>query len=343
MGYLKLENISKKFGKTEILKSINLEITEGTFFVILGPSGCGKSTLLNIIAGLEDVSSGRVFLDGKDITAIPPDKRDMAMVFQNYALYPHLSVFENMAFGLRARGEKKDVIEKRVNEVSRILNVEDKLKFLPKELSGGQKQRVATGRAMVREPKLFLFDEPLSNLDARLRIEMRMEFKKLHTRLKKTMVYVTHDQVEALTLGDMVVVLKDGLIQQLSQPEKLYTAPENLFIARFVGTPPMNVIELAKFKLPQKLMIGAGKKSADAAYFGFRPSACRIEKAEGVKGEVLFTEAIGENRYAYIKLAEGVEVNVKTEEETRMKPGEIVFLNIDPARMYFFDRSGKRM
>ena len=358
MGILRLENLSKRFGKLIALSNINLEIADGTFCVVLGPSGCGKSTLLNLIAGLEEPTTGNIYLGNKDITRIPPHKRDIAMVFQNYALYPHLCVFENMAFGLRIKGLKEKDIKAKIKRAGQILNIEDKLNSFPKELSGGQRQRVATGRAIVREPKLFLFDEPLSNLDARLRVELRAEFIKLHKQLKKTVVYVTHDQVEAMALGELVVVIKDGQIQQVSIPKELYYNPVNLFVAEFIGMPPMNIIELRvsrgdgaivlikdsfKLEIPADFQRQLERFVDEKIYLGIRPSAISITEQGQIKGEVIFTETIGEDNFAHIRLSQAVEINVKIADTLKLNPGDLVYLTIDCTRMYFFDNSGTRI
>lgn len=238
-----LKGITKDFDRVRALSSIDLEIEKGEFCVLLGPSGCGKSTLLRIIAGLEEPTEGRVFIDGVDVTSWSPKERDIAMVFQSYALYPHMDVFNNMAFALRLRGVKKDEIKRKVEEVARFLEIDGLLNRRPSQLSGGERQRVAIGRALVREPDIFLFDEPLSNLDAVLRAGMRVEIARLHRKLGVTMVYVTHDQIEAMTLGERIVVMDRGVIQQVGSPEDIYTRPANLFVARFVGSPPINTIK----------------------------------------------------------------------------------------------------
>ncbi len=358
MVTLRLENLSKCFGKITALSNINLEISDGTFCVVLGPSGCGKSTLLNLIAGLEEPTTGKIYLGDRDITALPPHKRDIAMVFQNYALYPHLSVFENIAFGLRVRGLKKEEIASRTKKVSRILNIEEKLGSFPRELSGGQRQRVATGRAIVREPRLFLFDEPLSNLDARLRVELRAEFIKLHRQLRKTVVYVTHDQIEAMALGEMVVLIKGGQIQQISAPQELYQNPGNLFVAEFIGIPPMNIIELEVFRQNSGLVLRKGdfefqiphefQRSLERfvnkrIYLGIRPSGIALTQRAELGGELIFTETIGEDSFAHIRLSRDIEVNVKIQGTFRLKSGDSVNLNLDSSRMYFFDSSGSRI
>lgn len=241
MAKVVIENVHKIYpGGVTAVKDANLVIEDKEFVVLVGPSGCGKSTTLRMVAGLEEISSGSIYIDGKKVNDVPPKDRDIAMVFQNYALYPHMNVYKNMAFGLKLRRFPKDEIDRRVREAADILSIQELLERKPKELSGGQRQRVAVGRAIVRKPKAFLFDEPLSNLDAKMRVQMRMEISKLHTRLSSTMIYVTHDQVEAMTMGDRIVVMKDGIIQQVAEPLDLYERPANEFVAGFIGSPPMN-------------------------------------------------------------------------------------------------------
>ena len=288
----------------------------------------------------------------------------MAMVFQNYALYPHLSVFENMAFGLRIKRLKDDQIKDKIKQVAQILSIEDKLYNYPKELSGGQRQRVATGRAIVRDPKLFLFDEPLSNLDARLRIELRSELIKLHRQLKRTVIFVTHDQLEAMTLGQLIVLIKDGQIQQISTPRDLYQNPQNLFSAEFIGTPPMNIIQLQvssnnnelvlrrdsfRLKVPESLCEKIEKYIGNEIYLGIRPSGIKITKkapsttGEAISGEVIFVETIAEDNFAHIKLNSNLELTVKMEDNFNLKPGELISAIFDPTKMYFFDSFGSRI
>ncbi|MBD3427053.1 MAG: ATP-binding cassette domain-containing protein [Candidatus Omnitrophica bacterium] len=354
MAYLQIKDISKKFGANEVLKNINLDVRRRSFCVILGPSGCGKSTLLNIVAGLERPDTGSIFLEGEDVTHMAPHKRDIAMVFQNYALYPHLSVYENLAFGLRARNASSDDIDKKVRQTSRILSIEDKLDSYPRQLSGGQRQRVATGRAIVRDPRLFLFDEPLSNLDARLRIEVRKEFLRLQNELEITSLYVTHDQSEALALGDDIVVIKDSLIQQQANPYTLYNEPENLFVARFIGTPPMNIVkgtinsgeglrfERGRFSLditgkhPEKL----ASKEGEEVYLGLRPAHIDLA-GSGVEAIVEFSELSGEEYLTYMKVEDGLEIRALIGDP--VKDGEKVRFRIDPEKMYFFTSSGERI
>lgn len=248
MAYLQLRGIEKSFGEQRVIKGVNLEIQQGEFIVFVGPSGCGKSTLLRLIAGLETTTAGTIHLEGRDITDEPSSKRDLAMVFQSYALYPHMSVYENMSFALKLAKTDPAIIEEKVGRAADILNLNDYLKRTPKELSGGQRQRVAIGRAIVRAPKVFLFDEPLSNLDAALRGQTRIEIAKLHRDLGATTIYVTHDQVEAMTLADRVVVLRDGIVEQVGTPLELYDHPANQFVAQFIGTPKMNLIASDKLK-----------------------------------------------------------------------------------------------
>ena len=242
MGSIRLENVEKWFGDVQVIKGVDLDIADGEFVIFVGPSGCGKSTLLRMISGLEETSRGKILLDDVDVTAEPPSGRKLSMVFQSYALYPHMTVGENMGFGLKTAGEAKPQIASKVDEAARVLKLDALLDRRPKALSGGQRQRVAIGRAIVREPKGFLFDEPLSNLDAALRVEMRLEIARLHQNLSTTMIYVTHDQVEAMTLADRIVVLKDGLIMQVGTPRELYENPNSLFVAQFIGSPKMNIM-----------------------------------------------------------------------------------------------------
>ncbi len=288
MAEVILKNISKTYdGKTYAVSNVNFDIKDKEFVVLVGPSGCGKSTTLRMIAGLEDISDGELLIDDKKVNEVSPKDRDIAMVFQNYALYPHMTVYENMAFGLKMRKFPKKEIEERVNETAKILELEPYLKRKPKALSGGQRQRVALGRAIVRKPKVFLFDEPLSNLDAKMRVQMRTEISKLHKKLNTTMIYVTHDQTEAMTMGDKIVVMKDGIVNQIDTPLNLYNFPENKFVAGFIGSPSMNFIEGKivndnglKFKsingtinldIPERLKKEAGNNINKSAFAGIRP------------------------------------------------------------------------
>jgi len=306
MATIAIDNVAKAFGNVQVLHDIELAIADGEFLVLVGPSGCGKSTLLRIIAGLEHVSGGAIAIDGRDVTDLPAKARDIAMVFQSYALYPHMTVAENMAFSLRVRRADKKLIEERVQAAAKILNLTEYLKRRPAELSGGQRQRVAMGRAIVRDPKVFLFDEPLSNLDAKLRVSMRSEIKALHQRLKTTTIYVTHDQVEAMTMADRIVVLRDGRIEQIGSPLELYDSPANVFVAEFIGSPAMNMLPArlsmdgnrraavinggTKIELPPQLAGADGQ----AILVGIRPEHLSVsDAANGLTGKVALVEPTG--------------------------------------------------
>ena len=258
MARVMLSKVNKSFGDTEVVKDFSIEVADKEFCIFVGPSGCGKSTTLRMIAGLEDVTSGDIFIGDRKVNDLPPKDRDIAMVFQNYALYPHMTVYGNMGFGLKLRGYSKNEIDIRVKEAAEILNIGHLLERKPKQLSGGQRQRVAVGRAIVRKPKVFLFDEPLSNLDAKLRVQMRAELKKIHERLQSTIIYVTHDQTEAMTMGDKICIMKDGVIQQLDGPLSLYDRPRNKFVAGFIGSPPMNFMEVELIKRDEHLFLAEG-------------------------------------------------------------------------------------
>ncbi|MAJ43274.1 MAG: sugar ABC transporter ATP-binding protein [Candidatus Marinimicrobia bacterium] len=362
MASIQFENISKSFGDTKVLKNINLEIKEGEFLVLIGPSGCGKSTSLRMIAGLENVTSGEILIDGKYVKDVDPSKRDIAMVFQNYALYPHMSIFENMAFGLKLRKVSKQEINQKVNEVAKLLKIESYLDKKPKELSGGQRQRVALGRAIVREPKIFLFDEPLSNLDAKLRQEMRVEIKKLHSLLKTTMVYVTHDQTEALTMGDRIAVMKDGEIVQLDSPQNLYDSPQNQFVASFIGSPQMNfisgeIIELNNQKLFKakeiELLIDSRhhqfkKLNSGHVTMGLRPEHIydqyfsEIENDQSkFKAKTVFLENLGASFIAHLEV-KGVSLVAQFNRNTKLEIDKDMKVIIDMMQSYFYDiKSGE--
>lgn len=356
MADLKIQSLHKSYGEVKVLEGLNLDIASGEFVVLLGPSGCGKSTLLRIIAGLEDETAGDVFLDGQSITLLPPAKRGIAMVFQTYALYPHLTVRGNMALVLKQSGHSKQEVEERVAESSRALELDPLLDRKPAELSGGQRQRVAIGRAIVRNPKVFLFDEPLSNLDAALRGQVRLEIARLHNRLSATMVYVTHDQVEAMTLADRIVVMHDGAIQQVGTPRDLYEKPANLFVAGFIGSPPMNFISAEKIvagkavlpdgkKLP--LPKGAPKSHGNASV-GIRPGGWHLVpegKGKGdLVGEVLLEEYLGDATYVHITLENGAQMIVREDPAHTHPIGAMVDIKLDPEAIHLFDTvSGERL
>ncbi|AZO60180.1 MULTISPECIES: ABC transporter ATP-binding protein [unclassified Mesorhizobium] len=329
MGSLNIENVKKAFGPVEVLKGIDLEVNDGEFVVFVGPSGCGKSTLLRVIAGLEDSTSGRVVIDGDDVSVTPPAKRGIAMVFQTYALYPHLTVKNNMGLGLKQAGTPSAEIERRIKIASAMLSLEPYLERRPAELSGGQRQRVAIGRAVVREPKLFLFDEPLSNLDAALRVNTRLEIAQLHRRLKATMIYVTHDQVEAMTLADKIVVLNAGRIEQIGSPMELYNAPANEFVAGFIGSPKMNFIDGAK--------LGETAKTV-----GVRPEHLTVDAKSGAwKGTVVHAEHLGADTNLYLDCEKAGLLTVRIFGVYNAEPGATLYATPDPAKTYRFGADGR--
>ena len=362
MASLSLKNICKVYPNGfEAVKDFSLEVEDKEFIIFVGPSGCGKSTTLRMIAGLEEISSGELYIDGKLVNDVEPKDRDIAMVFQNYALYPHMTVFDNMAFGLKLRKVPKDEIKKKVEEAAKILDLEKLLDRKPKALSGGQRQRVAMGRAIVRNPKVFLMDEPLSNLDAKLRVQMRSEIASLHNRLKATIIYVTHDQTEAMTLGTRIVVLKDGVIMQVDSPQKLYNEPNNLFVAGFIGSPQMNFIDavckvegervtLNFEKTSVVLPPAKAKKLIDGGYngktvvMGIRPedigdSQIEIEAHKDAVFETDVTgyELLGSEVLLYFNVA-GTAMTAKVDSRTTARMGDHITLAIDPEKIHCFDK-----
>ncbi|HEY8575083.1 MAG TPA: ABC transporter ATP-binding protein [Devosia sp.] len=332
MGSISLRNVKKSFGEVQIIPDISLDIEDGEFVVFVGPSGCGKSTLLRLIAGLEDTTSGQILLDGEDMTKAPPARRGLAMVFQSYALYPHMTVRDNIAFPLKMAKVGKDEIDRKVDYAARTLNLSSYLDRRPRALSGGQRQRVAIGRAIVREPKAFLFDEPLSNLDAALRVNMRLEITELHQQLKTTMIYVTHDQVEAMTMADRIVVLNAGNVEQFGSPLELYKKPANRFVAGFIGSPKMNFVDGPE----------AGKHNAHA--IGVRPEHFALSSAPVTgawKGKVGVAEQLGSDTFLHVHV-DGLELmTVRTDGDQTFSHGDDVYLTPDPARIYRFDAAGK--
>ncbi|MDR6768852.1 multiple sugar transport system ATP-binding protein [Acidovorax delafieldii] len=340
MAYLQLRGIEKFFGEHRAIKGIDLSIQKGEFIVFVGPSGCGKSTLLRLIAGLEHIDGGTLMLDGRDITDQPSSKRDLAMVFQSYALYPHMSVYENMSFALKLAKVDKQVIDEKVQNAARILNLTQYLQRTPKELSGGQRQRVAIGRAIVRAPKVFLFDEPLSNLDAALRGQTRVEIAKLHRDLGATTIYVTHDQVEAMTLADRVVVLRDGIIEQVGTPLELYDQPANQFVAQFIGTPQMNVVPLPQLPTPVQQQAPAG---AAGGAIGLRPESITVRNtgATSVTGQVDLVEALGAETLIYVSTPGGAQFVARQNDRTSLRAGDTVSLDIDASQAHWFDPQGR--
>ena len=339
MAYLQLRGIEKSFGEARVIKGVNLEIQQGEFIVFVGPSGCGKSTLLRLIAGLETTTAGTIHLEGRDITDEPSSKRDLAMVFQSYALYPHMSVYENMSFALKLAKADPAVIEEKVTKAAEILNLTQYLKRTPKELSGGQRQRVAIGRAIVRSPKVFLFDEPLSNLDAALRGQTRVEIAKLHRDLGATTIYVTHDQVEAMTLADRVVVLRDGLVEQVGTPLELYDRPANQFVAQFIGTPKMNMVGASKLKS----LAASGRKFPIDGFVGLRPEYVElVAQADGeFKATVDLVEALGAETLVYVTTEWGEQIVARHTERSSLVAGEKVGVKIDLTPAHFFDPKGR--
>ncbi len=358
MAEVKLVNVSKIYdGKNKAVDNVNIEINDKEFVVLVGPSGCGKSTTLRMIAGLEEISTGDIFIDGKIVNNVAPKDRDIAMVFQNYALYPHMTVFENMAFGLKLRKFSKQEIKERVEFAARILEIENLLDRKPKQLSGGQRQRVAVGRAIVRKPKVFLFDEPLSNLDAKLRVQMRTEISKLHNRLGATMIYVTHDQVEAMTMGDIIVVMKDGVVQQIDTPLNLYNKPVNKFVAGFIGTPPMNFIGGKLFADDNHLIFRSPngmltiQLSSDQRlrladyigreiYLGIRPEDIYLAEVTGTEKcswTADLIEPMGSDANIYFNV-DGVQFVCKTGASELPKAGEKINVYLNCRKLYFFNK-----
>ena len=330
MGNIQLKKVNKSFGATQVIPGIDLTIEEGEFVVFVGPSGCGKSTLLRLIAGLEDTTSGTIEIDGRDVTQEAPAKRGLAMVFQSYALYPHMSVRKNIAFPLKMAKMSEDVIEKKVSDAARVLNLTNYLDRRPGQLSGGQRQRVAIGRAIVREPSAFLFDEPLSNLDAALRGTMRLEISELHQQLKTTMIYVTHDQVEAMTMADKIVVLNAGNIEQVGSPMQLYRTPDNLFVAGFIGSPKMNLLD------------GQHAAPFGCTTVGIRPEHLEIAEAGGQwTGTVIHTEKLGADSFLYLDIGSDEPLTVRENGTTRYNTGDTVSVKALEGKMHRFGADGK--
>lgn len=367
MASLSLKNINKTYPNGFVaVKDFNLEIADREFIIFVGPSGCGKSTTLRMIAGLEEISGGEMWISDKLVNDVEPKDRDIAMVFQNYALYPHMSVYDNMAFGLKLRKTPKDQIEKLVREAAKILDIEHLLDRKPKALSGGQRQRVAMGRAIVRNPKVFLMDEPLSNLDAKLRVQMRIEISKLHQRLQTTIIYVTHDQTEAMTLGTRIVVMKDGVIQQVDSPQNLYNMPNNLFVATFIGSPQMNIIESTVVKNGTSVSLQFGthsiklpeakaKKVLDGGYenktvmLGIRPEDVKDEEMfissspdSVVNATVRVYELLGAEVYLYFSVDQ-FDVTARVNPRTTARPGDTIKVAFDLTKIHIFDKETEQV
>tara|TARA_B100000989_G_scaffold105237_2_gene77097 strand:- start:4833 stop:5912 length:1080 start_codon:yes stop_codon:yes gene_type:complete len=354
LSAIKIEKINKYYGDNHIIKDVSLEIKSESFTVLVGPSGCGKSTILRMIAGLEDINSGTIAIDDTVVNDLAPKERNIAMVFQSYALYPHMTVFNNMAFGLKLEKRSKDEINERVHEAAKILQIEDYLERKPKQLSGGQRQRVAIGRAITRKPKVFLFDEPLSNLDAALRVQMRVELAKLHDQLDATMIYVTHDQTEAMTMADEIVVLDEGIISQTGGPMDLYNNPSNLFVGGFIGSPKMNFIKTSLLSKSTKgskvdlfgssnIIIPKTSKTSSAGdelTLGIRPEHLTVntKSKSSWESKVFVVEKLGSGTFLYLE-KEGDPLVVETEGDSKIKVGDTVKVGFDPLKCHLFDSS----
>ncbi len=349
MSKIVIKNLKKSFGENKVINNFNIDIKDGEFIVLVGPSGCGKSTLLRMVSGLESIDQGEIFLDTKLINNLIPSKREIAMVFQSYALYPHMNVFENMSFGLKMEKISKNEINEKVNHAAATLQIEDLLERKPKQLSGGQRQRVAIGRAITRNPKVFLFDEPLSNLDAALRSEMRVEISKLHKKLKTNIIYVTHDQIEAMTLADRIVVLNKGIIEQFGTPNEIYTDPNNIFVAEFIGSPKMNIIKINKeqiinsknIELFKNIITFENFNFKDEIYLGIRPEDISIKNDREIKldVEVDLIENLGFEKIIYAKLSDN-QIIIKSSEDISNQSLKISF---SKDKVLFFDKNKNRI
>ena len=345
MSGVSIRQVEKHFGVARILKGISVDIADGEFVVLVGPSGCGKSTLLRMIAGLEEISEGEIGIGSRVVNKVAPKDRDIAMVFQSYALYPHMTVAQNMGFSLRLKGVRKKEIAEQVRSAAQVLDLEPLLDRFPRQLSGGQRQRVAMGRAIVRKPKVFLFDEPLSNLDAKLRVQMRSEIKQLHLRLDATTIYVTHDQVEAMTMADRVVVMRDGQIEQVGTPLELYDKPANTFVAGFIGSPAMNflpgkVID-GQFVMDGGIVLPANAPAASATTYGIRPENIRLEDG-GIAAEVVVVEPMGSETLVNLRLGDQL-ISALFRERIFKVPGDTLGIGVDPASPHLFDANGQRV
>jgi len=358
MAEVRFEQVTKRFGDVTAVNNLSLEIPDKEFLVLVGPSGCGKSTILRLLSGLEEVNEGNIYIGDRLVNNVPPKDRDIAMVFQSYALYPHMSVYNNMAFGLSLRKTPKAEIERRVREAARVLGIEDLLKRKPRQLSGGQRQRVALGRAIVREPAAFLFDEPLSNLDAKLRVQTRAELSKLHQRLGTTFIYVTHDQIEAMTMASRIAVMNDGVLQQVGQPQELYERPDNLFVAGFIGSPAMNLFEVTvrgdqnqtyldadsfRVAVPSTKVAMLLPYSGKKIIFGLRPEHIHVPEfmppgtiAAPVQARVDVTELMGHEYYLYLLNGEK-HFLARVDARTMPRPGQDIEVVFNIAHMYAFD------
>ncbi|PIP00094.1 ABC transporter ATP-binding protein [Pleomorphomonas carboxyditropha] len=358
MAALTFRSVGKTFGDTEVIRSVDLDVDDGEFVVFVGPSGCGKSTLLRMLAGLENTTSGTIAIDGRDVTGMLPIERGVAMVFQSYALYPHMTVEDNIGFGLRIAGVPKAERQRQVRAAAEILQLTPYLQRKPKALSGGQRQRVAIGRAIVKSPKIFLFDEPLSNLDAELRVQMRLEIAALHQRLGATMIYVTHDQVEAMTLADKIVVLRGGRVEQVGRPIELYEDPDNLFVAGFIGSPKMNFLSATVLSVTGKVaevdVPGLGETPVFIALrgvaapgqpvtLGFRPERAAIDPEGSIAATARTVEQLGSVSYVYADGVAGASVTIEERGHSDLRPGEAFRFSLDATGLFLFDADGKRL
>ena len=355
MAGVAIRTVHKHFGTTHVIRGVDVDIADGEFCVLVGPSGCGKSTLLRMIAGLEEITEGEIAIGGKVVNRVPPKERDIAMVFQNYALYPHMTVRDNMSFALMLAKQSKGEIETRVAKAAGILGLSALLDRFPRQLSGGQRQRVAMGRAIVRDPQVFLFDEPLSNLDAKLRVQMRTEIKELHQRLKTTSIYVTHDQIEAMTMADKIVVMRDGVVEQIGDPLSLYDNPNNTFVAGFIGSPAMNMVPgtarmtggngHVEFPGNVTLPLPRGARAADgqSVLYGMRPEHCLLAEGAGLPAEVVVVEPTGADTQLYCRF-NGQELTSLARDRVSCRAGDRVNLKPDLGRAHLFDAaSGARL
>src|SRR5215831_19417112 len=355
MASVAIRDVRKAFGATAVIHGVDISIRDGEFVVLVGPSGCGKSTLLRMIAGLENITNGEIRIGERVVNNLPPKERDVAMVFQNYALYPHMTVAANMAFSMKLRGAPKSEIDERVNRAAAILGLSQLLERYPRQLSGGQRQRVAMGRAIVRDPQVFLFDEPLSNLDAKLRVQMRTEIKELHQRLQTTSIYVTHDQIEAMTMADKIVVMKDGVVEQIGDPLSLYDQPNNTFVAGFIGSPAMNMIPgtarvnggsgVVEFAGSVTLPLPRGARAADgqSVLYGIRPEHCSLSDRDGLPADVVVVEPTGADTQLYCRF-NGQQLTSLVRDRVSCRAGDRIELRPDPARALLFDAaSGARL
>ncbi|WP_319799667.1 ABC transporter ATP-binding protein [Microvirga rosea] len=349
MASVDIRDVRKAFGTTQVIHGVSVDIQDGEFVILVGPSGCGKSTLLRMVAGLENISGGEIRIGSRVVNNVPPKERDIAMVFQNYALYPHMTVADNMAFSLKLKNAPRSEIDTKVNRAAEILGLTKLLDRYPRQLSGGQRQRVAMGRAIVRDPQVFLFDEPLSNLDAKLRVQMRTEIKALHQRLKTTTVYVTHDQIEAMTMADKIVVMHDGIVEQIGAPLDLYDRPANLFVAGFIGSPAMNILEgrigeggfmVGDLTLPVQNV--PSSSVGRPAYYGIRPEHFHLSD-QGIPIEVSVIEPTGSETQVFARL-QGREITCVFRERINAKPGETIRAQPDPALVHLFEKdTGRRI